>query len=261
MEPQLYTWMAQVEDRHWWFASRRAIVEHLHRAPGPCPRRRYSRTRMWHRRQLSRCSPATAAFTQWIPKTIRSFRHRHAESPRSMRGTLPDQLPFGGLAFDLILMTDVLEHLDDDAAALKALRARLKPGGWLLMTVPAMPWLWSGHDLAHHHRRRYCAADLRPIAQAAGLDVLYLGYFNFILFPAVAAVRLAQRLRPRDQNGAASAYTTMPPRFVNALLTRVFSSERRLLDVIRAPFGVSLLMLARPSATFSAITTAADRAY
>lgn len=260
MEPQIYTWMAQVEDRHWWFASRRAIVEHFIERLGLAPDAAILEPGCGTGGNFAMLARHGRVYA--MDSEDDSLRFATARGIAQVeRGTLPDQLPFGGLAFDLILMSDVLEHLDDDAAALKALRARLKPGGWLLMTVPAMQWLWSGHDLAHHHRRRYCAADLRPIAQAAGLDVLYLGYFNFILFPAVAAVRLAQRLRPRDQNGAASAYTTMPPRFVNALLTRVFSSERRLLDVIRAPFGVSLLMLARPSATFSAITTAADRAY
>jgi SAM-dependent methyltransferase len=176
------------------------------------------------------------------------------------RGTLPDAVPFDGQSFDLILMSDVLEHFDDDSAALRALRSRLKVSGWLIATVPALQWLWSGHDEAHHHRRRYDASALRATVQKAGYEVIYLGYFNFILFPVVAAVRLADRLRKRDRAAGASSYTTMPPAPINTLLRRIFSSERRMLDFVRIPFGVSLLMLARPMETMRRVSPN-DRAH
>ncbi|MGA2409575.1 MAG: class I SAM-dependent methyltransferase [Candidatus Binataceae bacterium] len=259
MEPQIYTWMAQVEDRHWWFASRRAIVEHfidrMNLAPDAAILEPGCGTG-GNFAMLARHGRVYAMDSE--DDSLRFATARRIAQVE--RGILPDQIPFGSIDFDFILMCDVLEHLDDDAAALQGLRARLKPGGWLLMTVPALQWLWSGHDQAHHHRRRYRASDLGPITQAAGFDVLYLGYFNFILFPAVAAVRLAQRLTARTPNGTAAMYTSMPPRIFNTILTRVFSSERRLLDHIHMPFGVSLLLLARPSAS-TAIAAAADRAH
>ncbi|HTT77484.1 MAG TPA: class I SAM-dependent methyltransferase [Candidatus Binataceae bacterium] len=261
MEPGLFPWMAQVEERHWWFASRRAIVE-----------------RFIIRLNL----PADAALLEPGCGTGGNFamlaRHgrvfamdadAHARrfatalgNAQVACGSLPDRIPFTGQSFDLILMSDVLEHLDDDVAALRALQHRLKPDGQILITVPAMQWLWSGHDKAHHHRRRYTATTLRHIAEAAGLEVIYLSYFNFILFPMVAGVRLAHRLSKRDNAGEASNYTTMPWTPINAILRRVFSSERYLLDVMRIPFGVSLLMLARPSgAASSAVLPSSNRAH
>jgi SAM-dependent methyltransferase len=164
------------------------------------------------------------------------------------RGALPDGIPFDGENFDLILMSDVLEHLDDDIAALRALRSRLKASGWLVATVPAMQWLWSGHDEAHHHRRRYHASSLRATVLKAGYEIAYLGYFNFILFPVVAAMRLTDRWRKRDRTPSVSSYTTMPPSPINAMLRHIFTSERRMLGLVRMPFGVSLLLLARPAA-------------
>jgi SAM-dependent methyltransferase len=253
--------MAEVEQRHWWFASRRAIVE----------------------RFISRLNlPADAALLEPGCGTGGNFAMlaRHGRvfamdaDPVALRfamalgkaqvacGRLPDRIPFSGQEFDLILMSDVLEHLDDDVAALHALRHRLKPNGWLLVTVPAMQWLWSGHDVAHHHRRRYSTTTLHGVAQAGGLDVIYLGYFNFILFPIVAGVRLAHRLMQRENAGDASNYATMPSRRVNAILKSVFSSERHLAEVMRMPFGVSLLMLARPSRACSpAVPASPDRAH
>ena len=229
MEPGLYPWMAEVEEQHWWFASRRAIVE-----------------RFIDRLNL----PADAALLEPGCGTGGNFamlaRHgrvfamdadadalRFATALGKAQvacGSLPDRIPFIGQDFDLILMSDVLEHLDDDVAALRALQHRLKPRGWLLATVPAMRWLWSGHDQAHHHRRRYSATTLRRVAQAGGLDVVYLGYFNFILFPLVAGVRLAQRMMNRENAGEASNYTTMPSPSINAMLRRIFSSERHVLE-------------------------------
>jgi len=263
MEPGLYRWMSEVEERHWWFASRRAIVE-----------------RFINRLNL----PADAALFEPGCGTGGNFAMlaRHGRvfamdtDPHALRfatalgkaqvarGSLPDTIPFTGQDFDLILMSDVLEHLDNDVAALRALQHRLKPRGWLLATVPAMQWLWSGHDQAHHHRRRYSATSLRRVARAGGLDVAYLGYFNFILFPVVAGVRLAQRLRNRENAGEASNYTTTPSRPINAILRRVFSSERHLLELMPMPFGVSLLMLGRPSSaatSSTAVPASSDRAH
>lgn len=261
MERELYPWMAEVEEQHWWFASRRAIVERF-----------IARLDLPEDAALLEPGCGTGGNFAMLARHGRVFA-MDAETD-ALRfatalgiaevacGSLPDRIPFGVQDFDLILMSDVLEHLDDDVAALRALKSRLKPQGSMLVTVPAMQWLWSGHDQAHHHRRRYSATTLRSVAQAGGLDVVYVGYFNFILFPIVAAVRLTERLMNREKASQASKYTTMPSRPVNTILRRVFSSERHLLEVMRMPFGISLLMLARPSsASSSAVSASFYRAH
>jgi SAM-dependent methyltransferase len=259
MDPELFPWMARVEDEHWWFASRRAIVESF-----------IARVNLPRDATILEPGCGTGGNFAMLARHGRVFAMDSDESAlrfagaldlaQVARGALPDAIPFGGERFDLILMSDVLEHLDDDVAALRALRSRLKPSGWMIATVPAMQWLWSGHDEAHHHRRRYDLPTLRAALQKAGFDAEYLGYFNFILFPVVAAVRLADRLRQRGQRGAAPNYTRMPPSPINAMLRRVFTSERRLLGFVRVPFGVSLLTLARPSATNPTHASPSDRA-
>jgi SAM-dependent methyltransferase len=175
-----------------------------------------------------------------LSDVARDFATRRAQA-EVQPGRLPTEIPFPGVNFDLIALMDVLEHLADDQAALRGLRARLKPGGWLLVTVPAWPFLWSHHDETHHHQRRYVRKTLRAAAQAAGFTLRFDSYFNTLLFPAVAGVRLMKRL-----TGSHGDDQRQPGPCLNRTLLRIFSSERRILRRrIRFPIGVSLLLLAQ----------------
>ena len=100
---------------------------------------------------------------------------------------LPDE------SFQLATMFDVLEHLDDEGPALNEVQRVLQPGGTFLFTVPAFMMLWSGHDEALHHHRRYRRAPLRALVEGSGLQVAWLSYYNASLFAPVAAIRLARR--------------------------------------------------------------------
>lgn len=156
-------------------------------------------------------------------------------------GRLPDELPFHPVSFDLITLLDVLEHVDDDLGTLASLASLLKPGGHLLLTVPAFPFLWSEHDVVHRHYRRYRRPELMARVEAAGLRVIHASYYNSILFPLVAVIRLAEKVF-----GAQGGQDlTMPPPWLNRLLCRIFASERRWLGRIVFPFGVSIVLLAR----------------
>ena len=123
---------------------------------------------------------------------------------------------------------------------------RLRPGGWLLLTVPAMAWLWSDHDVTHHHRRRYGANELGSLVTAAGFNVTYSSYYNFLLFPLIAGARMLQRVMRPDRAAEDGRHDlAMPSRAVNSMLQRVFSTERYLVGSARIPFGVSLIVIAR----------------
>ncbi len=243
MDPSLYPRMAAVEDAHWWFAARRAIVGRL-----------LDRLELAPDAAILEPGCGTGGNFPMLARRGRLFAMDN--DPAALRfaaarglaelaeGALPDQIPFDGVRFDLAVMTDVLEHLDDPAGALRALHARLKPGGALLITVPAGPWMWSDHDLTHHHRRRFRAAELNALLGAGGFAIAYLSHYNFVLFPLIAGARILQRLRP----GASSTPRhdlAMPPAPLNRALRAVFASERLLIGSVRVPFGVSLIALAR----------------
>ncbi len=159
-------------------------------------------------------------------------------------GALPDRIPAPDASYDMIVLLDVLEHVEADMESLAAIRRKLRPEGRLLVTVPALPWLWSAHDAKHHHFRRYTKASLRRTAEAAGLQVLETGYFNTLLFPLIAGARFAKKMIGRD-----TADDTIPAAPVNAVLRSIFGLERYLVGRLRLPVGSSLYMIGTPAGT------------
>jgi SAM-dependent methyltransferase len=156
------------------------------------------------------------------------------------QGHLPDGMP-ALPAMDLIGAFDVIEHVADDAAALKSLYATLKPGGYLLASVPAYPWLWSEHDVRNHHHRRYTRSHFRLVLAKAGFEIVRLSYFNAHLFPLIAGIRCL-----RNALGLQGFQDErVPPPALNRVLQAIFAMEIHGLRVFDYPFGVSLLALAR----------------
>ena len=241
MNREIYIQMAEVEDDHWWFAGRRAIVESLLARFGLARDAAILEAGCGTGGNLRMLARRGSVCAMDLDEQACGFARARGIGEVAV-GRLPDQIPFGDRCFDLVLMTDVLEHLDDDGAALRALRERLRPGGLLFLTVPAFQYLWSPHDVAHHHRRRYRAGQLRKVVSEAGYDIRYLSYYNFLLFPPILAARSVQRLTGlhTEDHGLG-----LPLRPVNWLLRKTFSAERFLLGRASLPVGVSLILLAR----------------
>jgi len=241
MEREIYDRMRVLEQTHWWFTARRDILAaEIARLPLPKPAR------------ILEVGCGTGGNLELL-KTFGEVRaiepdaeSRAYAAERSgvtvQGGLLPDGLPDLGGPFDLVAAFDVIEHVDDDAGAVAALAARLKPGGFLVTTVPAYAWLWSRHDAQHHHKRRYTRPAYRRLFD--GLKVRRATYFNSVLFPPIAAVRLA-RTAARIEGGNDEA---LPPPPLNGLLRRLFGAEKALLAATDLPFGVSILLIAeRPA--------------
>jgi SAM-dependent methyltransferase len=142
--------------------------------------------------------------------------------------------------FDLVLLCDVLEHVDDDAAALKNIHGFLKPAGTLLLAVPAHPFLWSDFDEAAGHRRRYTRCELERRLLRAGFSVEYLTHF---MAPVLPLVWLKRRVAEPCMPAKSTDLAVIP--FVNGLLERLLAAELPLiLSRRRIPFGSSLLAIA-----------------
>ena len=129
---------------------------------------------------------------------------------------------------------------DDDVDAVRALAGLLVPGGWLIATVPAYQWMWSHHDELHHHKRRYTRKEMVALFEGAGLKVRRASYFNALLFPAAAAVRILKNI-----TGSKAADDAMPSKPVNAVLERLFASEAAWLRHGSLPFGLSIVIIGR----------------
>jgi SAM-dependent methyltransferase len=145
--------------------------------------------------------------------------------------------------YDLVLMLDVLEHILDDGEALRAARSALKPGGRLLLTVPALPWLWSRHDEANEHHRRYVPRTLRDVLGDAGFVVETLRFaFAWTVGPLIARRWLAPA---GGGPGVADYEVSVPPRMINLALTALSRCDHALGRVVRWPIGSSLIAVAR----------------
>ncbi|SOB79704.1 Methyltransferase domain-containing protein [Sphingomonas guangdongensis] len=152
---------------------------------------------------------------------------------------LPELAGVARGAYDLVAVLDVIEHIDDDVAALKAMADALKPGGRILIAVPAHQWMWSAHDVVNHHKRRYSKQTLDAAIRAAGLTHNGLRWFNSLLFPVAVAARVAGKLTGKDDSD-----DSPPPALVNTALEAVFRVERFLLGRVPMTPGLSLITLA-----------------
>ena len=137
-------------------------------------------------------------------------------------------LPYEDGRYDLVTLLDVIEHIEDDDAALSEARRVLRPGGLALLTVPAYTWMWGRQDEISHHMRRYTRPRLNATLIDSGFEVVRATYFNTLLFPPIAAIRLVRRLLPGEEPES-SDFELNKPGTVNSVLVRVFGFEARLL--------------------------------
>lgn len=154
-----------------------------------------------------------------------------------------ESLPFEASTFDVVTALDVLEHVDNDLGAMDELLRVTRDGGVLVITVPAYGFLWSEHDEALHHRRRYTAPELRNKLTNAGFEIERTTYYITLLFFPILIMRFAQSLSKKSIHAKTSHIIL--PKWLNSLLIGILALERVLLRWVSFPFGVSIVCLAR----------------
>jgi SAM-dependent methyltransferase len=240
MERAVFDRMAELDQHHWWFRARRRILEELIvRVVRPPKGGRVLEVGCGtghNLAMLGKFGHLDASELDFAARTLSSKRlGREVKEAK-----LPDLSMFKRNEYDLVALLDVLEHVPDDLGSLRAIHRRLKPGGALLLTVPANPWMWSAHDAAHHHFRRYTKKQLTELFRRSGLEIELLSYFNTLLYPPIAAARIAGKLLRRD-----SSDDKLPGERVNAALEKIFGVEAGVLGRVPMPFGVSLVAVVR----------------
>lgn len=238
------------KESHGWFSGRREVLAaELDRLVGPpCPGA-LQILDAGSGAGLMLEELATRGDVCAVDEDPRAVRAASARGLGDVRRASIDRLPFEAACFDLVTCLDVLEHVSDDRAALRELWRVARGGGRLLVAVPALPMLWSGHDVASGHRRRYRRAGLLAAAADAGWRPLRLTYFNTLLLAPAAAYRLATRALARP----AQSDLLTAPAAAGPFLDRALRAEARLLRRgLRLPVGLSLLatFVAAPDVTW-----------
>ena len=239
MERIVYDRMAELDQLHWWYRARReeiaALIERAARPPA-CARILEVGCGTGHNLpMLARFGTVDAIE---IDPDARALAEQRLGRPVA-GARLPDLPGIPERAYDLVGAFDVVEHVDDDGAAVAALARRLKPGGKLVLTVPAHQWMWSAHDVVNHHKRRYSKRGFRRLLEGAPLRIEALGYLNSLLFPLAVGARMAGRMTGRDD-----ADDKLPPKPVNWAFEKVFGLERYLVARLPLPPGLSLFAVA-----------------
>jgi SAM-dependent methyltransferase len=254
VEEALFSAHRDLEDRHWWFRGRRRAIVELGMRLAP------------RGGSVVDVGCGTGADIAAFPPSYR--RHGIDIAPTAVEfarenhpgvtfevGAVPEAgvEAIGGA--DLVLLCDVLEHIEDDEGFLRALVSLMKPGAHLLLTVPADPRLWSPHDEVYGHYRRYTRSTLAATLGVAPARARLLAPFNRRLYPVARAARAVSALRGRGW-GSESSDLALPWAPVNAALERVFAGEASglaaALDSGReevAGRGISLLAVLERSAT------------
>jgi SAM-dependent methyltransferase len=242
MERIVYDRMAELDERHWWYRARRNILAELIRrriALPENPRILEIGCGTGHNLEmLRRFGRVDGVEIDPAARAIASKRLGH----QVMDARLPQLAGVDDGAYDLVALLDVLEHVEEDRAALASIAAKLRPEGRILITVPAHPWMWSAHDVVNHHQRRYTRGSLRKVIGEAGLKLEMLSWFNSLLFPLAAGARLAGRVTGKEDSD-----DKLPPAPVNRLFELLFGLERYAIGRLPFPPGVSLAAIVSAS--------------
>ncbi len=249
MDAALYEQHQRLEDTHWWFLGRRYLVlrelaRHAGSEPGPILDVGCGTGGMLpHLQQI-----APAIGLDPAPEAAAACRRRGVVFVNG-GGT---RLPFAAGVFGTITALDVIEHVADDTGMLRELYRVLRPGGLLLITVPAYQFLWSQHDEFNHHQRRYRRRSLQRTVRQAGFRIARISYYNTLLFPAA----VARKAMMRFQRGAGPAsHLEEVPAPLNALLRGIMLREEPIVARWDLPFGASLICAARrPAATAAPVS-------
>lgn len=239
MELVEYAQMEQQEQGYWWHIGRRAVLQKVLSAVIPPA----------NGLQLLDVGCGTGINFNWLkdwgkvtgldtsPEALQYCRAKqvYTELVQADGTALPPNSQY-----DIITAFDVLEHIPDDIAALRSWTAALKPNGYVYITVPAYQWLFSAHDKALHHQRRYLAKELKQKFELAGLTVKYISPFFYFTFPLVMLVRLLTK-----SSQPKTSYVSTPNLLGRFLINLSQAEARFLAQGNQLPWGSSLLVLAQ----------------
>lgn len=239
MEKKFYKDYFVLEKKHWWFKARRNILLYFIK--------KYSRKGdkvfdfgcgsgyLVGKLQKNGYDAYGMDFESEAIEYGRNCGIKNLEIGSGGRFNYPDN------SFDFITVLDVLEHIKNEKPVIAELKRVLKPGGKILVTVPAYMWLWGVQDEVAHHFRRYTVGSLNTVFdEFKDLNIIKKTYFNTLLFPAIVMVRFLSKLFNKQERGSDFEINN---NFSNQIFYFIFNFEKQLLKFIKFPFGISILFI------------------
>ena len=242
MNVEEYQQMYELEDKHWYFIGKRLMIKSiLERYLLPAKNSRILDIGCGTGKilEMLQCFGEVSGADTSIT-ALEFCRKRGLDNLHHL--TVEGCFPFIDSSFDFVTAFDVLEHVDDDRRMIREIHRVCNPGGKLLLTVPAFMFLWSPHDHAVQHRRRYTKNQLEELVKLEGFCVIRASYTNFFLFPIAVAVRWFRNAF--HQKRAPSEFFIQIPDIVNRLFLSVLRLEAAMIQKVSFPFGVSIVCLA-----------------
>lgn len=239
MNPDEYTKMYELEDHYWWFVGRRSLALRLLRQYVKPPRPDVLDLGCGTGvvlRELSNWADPTG-----LDMSEKALRYSQSRDIRRLVKGDGEKLPFRDGSFDAVIGLDIYEHIQHDEDAFAETFRVLRPGGVVVLSVPAFRSLWGPHDVALHHHRRYRASEVRKRLRDAGLEPVRVGYSVFFLFPIVVAWRVFEKRK----RGPAKASLVKVPEWGNRLLAGVQNVEASMIQRFDLPWGSSVIAVGR----------------
>lgn len=231
----------ELEQSYWWFVGVRAMIESMLRVANP-------RLRLGKVLDvgcgtgaiLDQLKPHSQALVG-VDISSEAMRYCRMRQHTDLIQTDAVNVPLPSAEFDTITAIGLIEHLNDDDAFLEEMHRLLRADGVFVMLTSSFPYLWSMHDEANHHKRRYYLRSLQRKIHSAGFRTVRFSHLNFVLFPLLAAMLLLHRtiygLRPTHTR----RLLPIPPSAINRILTGVLLVEARLMRAVRLPWGISMI--------------------
>jgi len=245
MQQHTYAIMNRVEDSHWWYVGRRAILESFLERIIPNPKSQIPNPRILDvgcgtGGNLEMLEKFGAA--EGVDVSDDALEFCKSKGLTVHKG-LAESLPFADETFDVVTALDVVEHLDDDIAGLSEMFRVLKTGGVTLIFVPAFMWLWGVQDDVSNHRIRYTKKQIVERLEKSGFEIERATYANWTFFAPILGGRTLMRItgiRPESENNVNVSA-------LNGVFGKLFGAERFWLKNFNFPFGVSIVIVAKKS--------------
>lgn len=241
MSGELLDKFNDIEKKHWWWEGRRELLRYF-----------FKNRRPKHVLDIGCGTGETLSFLRrfypsaklyGVDTSSRAISYSKLRGHKDIKKASATKLPFKNDFFDVVLFLDVLEHIKDDNKAIREAKRVLRKGGIVIITAPALSFIWSDHDTKQGHQRRYTRREIRKLAADNQLGISFISYFNFLFSLPIIVIRLLSRLKPFKSFANYDKeinYNIANVTFTNSILRYLFIVEIKALRFIRYPIGISV---------------------